>query len=388
MSMLRLAIANLRYRRNASMVSVLLLVFGVALISVLMQARTLLDEGFSKSVQDVDMVVGAKGSPLQLILANVFHIDNPTGNIPLKQIAVVQRNPLVAQSVQLSYGDYLDEFRILGASSSIYPFYHLSCSAGRLPEAELEVVLGSEVAKSKALKVGSTFGGSHGSGDGDAHADLYKVVGVLKESGTVMDKLVITPLTSIWHVHEHGVEAPEKQITAMLVKFKSPMGVLTVPGMINRNTSLMAAIPAIEMNRLLTLFDKGFTLLYYLTAAIVLIAGISVFLSLVNSLRDRKYELALLRLQGASRGKLFSLILLEAMLVCVLGSIIGLVAGHGLFSVLITEVFGQSGIGGSLSNFGDDWVLIPGVLVLAFFAALFPAITAYRLPVTELLKDK
>ncbi len=388
MSLIRLALANLLYRKLSAFISIILLVFGVALVSLLLTANRFLDTTLVNSIQGVDMVVGAKGSPMQLILANIYHLDNPTGNIPLKQVDGLLRNPLIEKSVKLSYGDYYQKYRILGASQAIYPFYQLKLASGQLASTDMQVVIGANVAKEGVLKIGDSFESAHGEGSGEKHGAKFKVVGILAASGTIMDGLIITPLESIWNVHGHEEDPEARQITAVLVKFKSPMGIMTIPAMINKNTTLMSAVPSIEVNRLLTLFEGGFQMLYFLSVLIIFIALLSVFFSLLNSLRERKFELALMRLQGASRAKLFMLISLEAFVISLIGSAMGIVIGRIGFALLTSKFAGGMESPGFTPIFGPDLWLVPVSIIIGFVAALLPAINACRVPVTELLREK
>lgn len=385
MSLFKLAWANLLYRKFSAFISILLLAFGVGLVSLLLNTSKVLESTLLNSIQGVDMVVGAKGSPIQLILANIYHIDDPTGNIDLKQADGLLRNPMISSSVKLSYGDFYQKYRILGASTSIYSFYDLKVSSGKKAEEVMEVVVGADVAAAQGLKPGSIIESSHGAGNGEKHHENYKVVGVLKSSGTVLDGLIITPLESIWEVH-HTTE--NRQITAVLIKFRNAMGLMTVPAMVNKNTSLMAALPAIEVNRLMTLFGSALELLYYLALVIVVIAILSVFFSLLNSLRERKMELALLRLQGASRGRLFGSILVEAFFIAIIGSVIGLLISKLVFELLVGKYAGGMQLDGTGSIFGYDLILIPASIVIACMAAVFPAWSACRVSITTLLRDK
>ncbi|MES2627341.1 MAG: FtsX-like permease family protein [Bacteroidota bacterium] len=385
MSEVKLAFRNFMFRKFSSFVSVVLLAFGVAMVSLLLNASKFLDDTLTNSVSGVDMVIGAKGSPMQLILANVYHVDNPTGNIPLKQADALLRNPLIGQHAKLSYGDYYKQYRILGVSPGFKDFYDPGIAKGKDFQGKMEVVLGSRVASETGLMPGDHFASAHGEGHGEKHAKEYTVSGILKPSGTVVDGLILTATESVWEVHGHQ-EAEDQQITAVLVKFRSPMGLLTVPAMINKNTTLMAAVPAIEVNRLLSIFGEGIDLLYYLAVAIVLISLISVLFSLINSLKERKYELALLRLQGASRWILFRLVCLEAAFTAFFGALIGIACGRLVFAALVSGYSNGLKVTGAV--LGHDLWLIPAAVAIALVAALIPAITASRTAITTLLKDK
>ena len=290
--------------------------------------RESLDDSFKKNIKGIDMVIGAKGSPLQLILSSVYHIDNPTGNIPQSEAEKLKKHPLVEQGIPLAFGDNYKGYKILGTTAEYVELYEGKIAEGKLWENDFEVVLGGVLAEILDLKIGDEFFSSHGLvGDINAHEDhAFTVVGIVEKSGTVLDQLILTGLESIWGVHEeHGHEEEEEQdhgegeehnhaegeehdhdhaeekerdITSMLIKFRSPMGMMQLPRMVNSETSMQAALPAIEVNRLFDLFAVGIQLIRGIAIAIMIISGISIFISLYNNLLDRKYELALMRSLG------------------------------------------------------------------------------------------
>ena len=184
--------------------NVLLLSLGLASITFLLLVSFQLSKAFDKDLAGIDVVVGAKGSPMQLIMCGVFHIDVPPGNIPLKAVKALEKNPLIASVIPISLGDNLRGFRIVGTSHAYTAHYGATLAQGRLWDTSMQVVVGSIVAKKLGIQVGNTFVGSHGLGaGGHLHGDNpYTVVGILKPSGTVIDRLIVTDTASVWKVHE------------------------------------------------------------------------------------------------------------------------------------------------------------------------------------------
>jgi len=395
MSTFRLAWANLMAYRLSSTLSVILLTLGIGMVSSVMTLSDQLADRFNKDIRGIDMVVGTKGSPLQLILSAVYQIDNPTGNIPLSEIDRLKKHPLVKYSIPLSFGDNYEGFRIVGTDTSYVSLYKAAFAVGRPWSSPLEVVLGASAADELKLLLGDHFHGTHGlAQEGEDHEEHeYVVVGILQPTGTVIDRLILTSTESVWELHRHEEESghadeDEKQVTALLVKFKNPMGLMQLPRWINETTAMQAALPAIEMNRLYDLLGVGFAVIRAIGIILMIIAALSVFISLLNSLKDRKVELALMRSLGASPLLLFRLILQESLLLCMLGYLFGLIFGRiGMWSV---------------SNLGNDqfhvnlnqmtvspieiW-LFPITILVGVLASLIPAIGAYRTEISSVLKS-
>lgn len=425
MNLLTLSWNNLQSKPLSTFLSLLLLMLGVGIISLLLNLNQQLDDQFNKNIRGIDMVVGAKGSPLQLILSSVYHIDYPTGNIPKKEADALARHPLVKQAIPLAYGDNYRSYRILGTDTGFVSHYGLRPGAGKGFEAPLEVTAGAKVARILGLKVGDTFFSSHGlAGEDDVHEHQpYQVVGIWEESNTVADQLLLTPVASVWAIHdegheeegeahadEHDVEEEgahaeeheegeghvateaageeDRELTAMLLKFRNPMGIVALPRMVNQNTSMQAAVPAIEINQLRSRLGIGIYLFQGVALAIIVISGISVFISLYNSLKERKYELALMRSMGASRLKLFVLILLEGLILAVIGFFLGMVvsrAGMWLLSLFVAEDYHYDL--DSLKLLPEEGVLFLLTLMIGILAAALPAVRAFTLNISRTLAE-
>ncbi len=183
-----------------------MLALGVATIALTLLVTRELEARLTRDAAGIDLVVGAKGSPLQIVLAGVYHADVPPGNIPLAAIETLRRNPLVAQVIPLALGDSFHGARIVGTEPELVAHYGGTLEKGELWSLPLDAVLGSEVARTSRLRMGDRFVGSHGLAEGGGqHADArYSVTGVLAPTGTVLDRLVLTSLASVWAVHEHA----------------------------------------------------------------------------------------------------------------------------------------------------------------------------------------
>ncbi len=388
---LTLASAYLRQRPLQTLLNVLLLGLGVGTIIALMLTLAQAEERMERDTAGVDLVIGAKGSPLQLILSSVFQMDIPTGNVPLAEAAPIIAARQVKLAIPLALGDSFKTFRIVGTEPTYADLYGATLLEGRLWAKPLEAVVGSEVARLTGLKIGQRFAGSHGLTEGgETHASQpYIVVGLLKSTGTVADKLILTGVESIWAVHEHehaDQTDTDKEITAYLIQYSNPLAAASFPRMVNASTSMQAASPAMETSRLFALLGIGVSTLKVFAAIMMLCSALGIFIGLMNTLNERGEDLALLRLLGATPTTVFFTVALQGFALGLLGVILGLVLGH----------LGAEWMGAAIQKthriyltgwtfFKEEIAIVIAALVLSIFAALVPAWRAYRNAVSETL---
>ncbi len=394
-------------RPLSAVLNVLLLGLGLASMTFLLLVASQLERAFNRDLAGIDVVVGAKGSPMQLILAGVLHLDVAPGNVPLAAVNALKTNPLVAEVIPISLGDNFQGYRIVGTSLAYPQLYGVTLSEGRLWYAPMQVVLGATVARKLGLRTGHSFTGSHGLGaGGHTHADNpYTVIGVLAPSGSVLDRLILTDTVSIWNVHEdpdedhgedhagadHKMAQPhqDREVTMALVRYTTPLAAMSFPRWINTTTLMQAAAPALEVTRLLHMLGLGTDVLRAFAAMLLLTAGLSVFIALWNAVRERRADLALLRMLGAPPAKMAALLLTEALWLGLLASALGLLLGQ-LFMLALAYLLGLEN---SLMLGGAAWpaelLLVPALaLGVSLLAALLPALGAYRSDVLELLQAR
>lgn len=385
-------------RPLVSALNLLLLSLGLAAISFVLLVSEQIEGGVRRDLAGIDLVVGAKGSPMQIMLAGVFHLDVPTGNIPLTTLDELRAQPLVARAVPISLGDSLRGFRIVGTTHDYLELYQARLAAGRLWQQPLQAVLGAEAARRTGLKLGDRFAGSHGLGEqGHEHGEhRYTVVGLLAETGGVLDRLVLTDLASVWQVHEdmHAVDAEdraaleaEREITMALLSYRSPLAAIALPRWVNAQDGLQAAAPALETARLLRMVGVGTEVLRGFGAVLLLAAALSVFVALLHAVRERQGDLAMLRMLGAPAWRVAALVSLEGLWLALLASLLGLALGHGLTALLGWVLASQQSLRISGSWWSTWEALVPALaLLLALASAAWPAWRAYKLDVTELLQ--
>ena len=444
MNDLALICSSLKSRWLNSLLSVLLTAFGVMLALLIIQFGQHVQNRLSADGQGIDIVVGAKGSPLQLILSSVYHIDIPTGNIPYEDAQKWMKHPQVKSAIPLALGDNWKGFRIVG-TNDLYPaHYGAALSEGRSWTKPFEAVVGVDV----GLSVGDKFNGAHGlMDDGHVHDnEYYKVTGTLEPTGTILDRLILTSLDSVLEIHgqegvEHGHEHHEEdehhdhddhdhhdhdehdhdehghdehghdghdhhehhdheehekhvhedtappEITALLITTKSPIANINLPRMINRESQLQAANPALEMTRLTSMLGLGSKSFAALSALLIIIAAISIFAGLAGSLENRMGDLAILRALGYSKSRLFKIITLEGLFITFGGIALGFAFGMLGFSVM-TNIVTPLSASGAVSSFTLLHVyLILAVLAAGLIASLLPAIRAAKVDVAKQLSS-
>ena len=194
-----LIIYSLKSRLINSILSVLLTAFGVSIALLILQFENHVKNRINFDSRGIDIVVGAKGSPLQLILSSIYHIDIPNGNIPFKSVETLIKHPQIETSIPMALGDNWRGHRIVGTTKDYISHYKGEINSGRTWKKEFEIISGSNV----NLTVGDEVVGSHGLFEGgDKHeSEKYKVVGTLKPTGTVIDRLLLTPLDSVLKIH-------------------------------------------------------------------------------------------------------------------------------------------------------------------------------------------
>jgi len=396
----RLAWRYLWSRPLVAALNLLMLALGFGAMVLITLVADQLEQQAQRDLAGIDLVVGAKGSPLQLILAGVFHVDVPTGNIPLATLAHLRAHPLVAQAVPLSLGDAYKGYRIVGTTPEYLGLYAAALQTGRVWQRPMEAVLGARVARDSGQALGQRFAGAHGLGrEGDVHAEQpFTVVGTLAPCDCVLDRLVLTATESVWAVHEHHGAAgaaheaepdagAEREITIVLLKYRSPLAAVSLSRWVNAQDRLQAAAPALESARLFRTVGAGLDVMRGFGVVLLVVAALSVFVALLHAVRERESDLAMLRMLGAPARRVAALLAFEALWLTVLGLVLGLALGHGLTHLLGLVLEADR----SLPLTGWWWTarhgpLLGGAVVLVMLAVALPVRRALRLDVTTLLQ--
>jgi putative ABC transport system permease protein len=437
----KLAWKNIWFKPLNTILSILLLTASVAIITVLILVEKQFEEKYNSNLDGVDLVLGAQGSPLQLVLSSVYQVDDPTGNISYDSVKVWMKHPYVKKAIPLAYGDNYVGFKIVGTTPDYIEKYQAKIAEGKVFEHNFEVVVGADVAEKLNLKLGDTFKGTHGSAaEGEVHEHgEYVIVGIASKTGKVIDNLILSNIPTVWQMHHeegheeheevsenpaheeevhvhtatcnhdehenpaHGeeghihdehendmtIDEPNMEITSVLIEFKNKMGVFLWPNIIAQNTKMQATSPTIQMNRLFEMFGVGLNAIRYLAFGIMFISGISIFIALFNTLKERKAEFALMRVNGAKRHQLLLVVLLESMLLCVVGYLFGTILGR--VGIVLLSKASESDFKLGFNPMEILWkkegILFGLTLLVGFVAALIPAIKAYTLNISKTLAN-
>ena len=419
MSLWHIAWGYIWSRKIPTAISIIAVALAVGLISAVLTLREETRKRFEEEGQSFDLVVGAKGNPLQLVLSTVYFLDAPTGNIKRADYERLLEEDDVKAAFPVGLGDTFRGYRIVGTVRGLFEYdwgernpYLLR--EGHLFEKPMEAVLGAMVAERMRMKVGQTFVGTHGFVEGGhVHGDKpYTVVGILKRSGTPNDRAIFTDIQSVWdvhaqgHDHDHGeseihegehedahdeeaAHDPSSEVTAVLVKLASPALRFEYEALVNERFNAMAVVPVNEVRKLYDqLLGTAKAVLLAIGYLVVVVSSLTIMLGLYMAILQRKRDLAIMRALGATRGEVFGSILIEALLVTGLGLVVGWVLGTTVCWGLGIYLTKQFGFHVSAISFSADLISSYSIVLLMGLAAgLLPAVQAYRTAVAENLHE-
>jgi putative ABC transport system permease protein len=284
--------------------------------------------------------------------------------------------------VPLALGDAVGRFRIVGTTPDYIGLYGAHLATGVLWQHPMQAGLGAEAAAHLHLAIGAQFIGAHGvAGNGMAHKEFpYTVVGILAPTGGVIDRLALTEVESVWEIHAHpGEQSAPREVTAVLLRARTPLALITLAHRINTQTTWQAAVPSFEAARLVSLLGFGVAAFRALAVILIISAGLGMLLALIARMRERRPEFAVLRLLGATRWQLFATVLIEALVLAGVGAVAGLLLGHATaFALASLFSSGESLAVMSLHWQPSEWQIPAAALAVGCLAAIIPAFAAYR----------
>lgn len=440
MNLVTIAIKSIKQRLLSSSLTALSVALGVMLMVAVLIINGVVSDLFSQPSFGFNLVVGPKGSDLSLALSAIYRLDRPGEPLPYLFYKELKEHRVVEKAVPIAIGDVTEQggFPIVG---TIPEFFDLDYAynkpfrvRGEFLKTPWDAVIGSRVAAANGWNIGSEFKLVHGGAESDhVHDEKFKVVGVLAPTGTPNDRSVFVSLAGFWaisghekplkeavdrlekfrypvpqslrekaekpkkahdhaghdHGHDHELLDEQKEVTAIFVRTKSTAASIGLAGEINEDVRAMAVNPIFPMKRLMTMIvDNIKLMLLTLTSLIIVVSAVSIFVSIYNSMADRRREIGIMRALGARRETVFTIILAESALLCLGGGVIGLLLGHGMVAIASPIIEARSGILVNPLSFEPlELVLFPVLLAVGSLIGFLPGLAAYRTDVAAALSE-
>lgn len=397
MNCIKLSFKNLLVRPGRLFLTVVILTVGVALSSLSTFIETGLKQGLEKNIRDIDIVVGAKGSPAQLVFSSVYHLSALSGNVNRDEVIALAENRLVDEVIEIYFGDSYRNNRIVGTTYDFLDLYDASIDNGRLWNRTFEVVLGSQAATENEISIGDLIYTTHGTdGLGYTHEEFpLVVVGILKPTQLIVDKLILTNLETMWEIHSSQNQELDDfaykenlEVTAAFIKLKQKNAKMSMLRTISQQTHLQAAVPADEFNDFKKVLNLGNRVLQSLAALFVILGVISILIFMMSSVKEGRAEIALMRVMGASRNQIFLITILEGFFIGLIVVVFGILIAHVAMGAINPFIIKEFGTGISVWSIKEtDTVLITSVISLCILATLVPAIIASKTSVENFLNS-
>jgi len=403
MILFKLAYKSLLNRRASVLLTLLTIAISVMLLLSIERVRVDAKSSFSNTISGTDLIVGARTGDIQLLLSSVFRIGHTNNGVSWQSYQYITKQRGVKWSIPISLGDSHKGQAVLGTTLDYFKHYRfakkqpLAFEQGQAFSSINEVVIGSEVASKLAYKIGDEIVISHGMGNTSFHHhddNPFKVVGILKPTGTPVDKTLHVPLAAIELIHggghhdhndhhdhsSHALIGHPKQITAFLMGFDSPLYTLQIRRNINqyKQEPLLAIMPTVTLKELWEMLAIIEKILLLFSFVVVIISLLGMLTTLLANLNQRRRELAILRSVGARPWQLFSLISMESLLTTFLGCLVGCILFYTLMGTTAGYLQSQAGVSINISMLSNYELTLIGVIMAAgFIIGLIPATRAY-----------
>ncbi|MCQ8881187.1 ABC transporter permease [Pseudoalteromonas shioyasakiensis] len=416
MLLVKLAVKSLLNRKASALLTLFTIAISVMLLMSIERVRVDAKSSFSNTISGTDLIVGARTGDIQLLLSSVFRIGHANNGVSWKSYQYITEQRGVKWAIPMSLGDSHKGLAVLGTNKDYFEHYRfakkqqLSFSQGHAFNHLFEVVLGAEVANTLGYQLGDEVVIAHGMGNTSFHNhddNPFKVVGILKPTGTPVDKTLHIPLAAIDvihgshsdqhepaltatddHDHDHDHDHHDdvdlvgtpKQITAFLLGFDSPLYTLQVRRNINqyKDEALLAIMPGVTLRELWEMLSIVEKILLLFSIVVVLISLLGMLTSLLSSLNQRRRELAILRSVGARPWHIFTLISVESLLITGLGCVVGTALFYALMLLGADYLQSHAGISLNIALLSSyELMLLAAIMVAGFIVGLIPATRAY-----------
>jgi len=398
MSLWKIVLKNIVQRKLSSTLTSASIGLGVAVVVAILALRAQTRERFEQSAFGYELVVGPKQlGALQLVLNTVYHMETSPGNIPWSRYKELAAHKAVSAAIPVSVGDSYGGARVVGTTPAFFDAFTYpidgrpfrfdparleQAMAGKEAEGAFEAVIGYSAAVRTGLHRGDTFQPSHGvDAVGDTHAEKWTVVGILQPTGTPNDRAIFINLDSFYEIKDHRQTSG---ISAVIVKTKGGSSADRLQYDLNQLPDVMAAAPARVMAEFFSKFDWIPLMFLAVASLVVIMAAVSIFVAIYNSMSERRRAIAIMRALGARRGTVLSIVMMEAAALCAFGAVGGIVLGHAITAVAGAFLSSRSGVPLSALAFQpEELAVAAGVLVLGALAGILPALKAYRTDIAD-----
>tara|TARA_B110000003_G_scaffold165028_1_gene165032 strand:+ start:387 stop:1637 length:1251 start_codon:yes stop_codon:yes gene_type:complete len=408
---LHLAIKSLLARATTVGMTILAIGLSVALFLGVEKVRTGAKASFSDTISGTDLIIGARSGSVQLLLYSVFRIGNATNNLTWSSYQEIAGRPEIAWIVPISLGDSHKQFRVMGTTPEFFSRYKyrsdqsLEFSSGEIMSDLFDTVLGADVATSLKYEVGDPIIVAHGLASFTEHKDQpFQVSGILKKTGTPVDRTVIVSLRAIEAIHVdwqggsqiqgqktpvdaiRKMELQPKAVTAALVGIENRLKVFSLQRAINNypREPLLAVLPGVALQELWQIIGIAEVALIGVSAMVVVTALLGMMAMIFSSLNERRREMAIFRAMGARPLVIFGMLIFEASMIAISGAILGFALAYiGLYFArpIVDSAFGLwlPSAAPTLNEFS----LLAAVVAASIIVSLLPAIRAYRLSLSD-----
>lgn len=428
MSIFRIVWKNIRQRSLASVLTMFSIMLGVALVVSILILKHESSDAFNQTATGYEIIVGPKGSSLQLTLNTIYQIGVPIQNMPYDTYTKLKDDKRVKLAIPYVLGDNFKNHRFIGTTPEIFSDFSYQkdkkyrLKEGRFFTKDFEAVIGNETALKTGLKIGDTFAGSHGVESYEGYEGMFEhaefkftVTGILEKTFTPTDKVIFTSMNSIWEIHHHEAEEKlkertggtidtakhdghnhskdeegvhelkdaDKSVTAILVSLKSPVFFDLLRRQINENKyegiNAQAVIPVFEIKQLFDIIGNINSILIIIAYLVVFVAVISILVSIYNSMNERKRDIAIMRSLGARKQTILNIILIEGFIISFIGGILGITISHLLIFIFKDTISNIAGIqiSGTVFNIFEFYILT-GTVLLGLIVTVIPALKAYN----------
>jgi putative ABC transport system permease protein len=389
MTILTVALKYLQGRLVASVLTAVSIALGVGLVVASVLVTGGIKEGFIAGTTDYNLMVGAKGSPMQLVLSVVFRMDLATPNIEYTTYRDLQQDPRVEAAVPMAVGDAYQGFRYVATNSAYFATFPwrrktFLLSAGKLfaddppNDPTYEALLGAEAAGRTGLRVGDRFY------EGEEMAEYpLTVVGILRPTHSADDRAIFLSLSSFWGMNEVARKMAVKPLTAVLIRPKRMSDLPSLHRELNVSPATQAVLPSGVLLTIFNMMAVAEEALSMILAIVGVIVVLYVFVSMYSATLERKREIATMRALGARRATVLGIVLVESCALAVVGGIVGILGGHAI-AYLAGSLLASRGLVTNPFLFNAiEPAVLASIILLGTLAGLLPAVLAYRTEVAE-----